>query len=967
MEGRKIKILAIDDNQDNLISIKALIRESFPDALVLTALTGLKGIELAIAEDPDVILLDIVMPVMDGFEVCRSVKADKNLCDIPVVFVTAIKGDKQSRIRALDCGAEAFLAKPIDESELTAQIRAMVKIKAASIEKHDEKRRLEELVAERTFELYKNHTETLLLLSDLQKENLARKKSEETTRISEERYRAVAQSAKDAIITINTKGIVQEWNGGAEKIFGYSAAEMIGNELSKIIPKDIVTPHTSGTLSTGEEGGRPEINKTLELLGLHKAGIRFPIEISLAEWETSSGKFFTGIVRDITGRKKIEEDLKESERFLKETQRIANLGTYTFNITANQWESSEILDRIFGIEADADKSMEGWVSIIHPEWQQIMKDYFLNEVVGNRINFNKEYKIIRKSDQVERWVHGLGSLKYNDENQPIILVGAIQDITWRKKAEEEIILAKERAEENERKYRLSETELKRAQSIAHLGNWQWSLSEDKVTWSDEMYQIFGISRETFTGRLGNAIKNAIHPDDLHLVLPKNASEFAARKPVEYRIILPDKSIRHIWAEAGETVFDEQGNPVFLTGIAQDITDRKLIEQDLIVSKERAEEGDRLKTAFLANMSHEIRTPMNGILGFASLLKEQKLTGEEQQEYIAIIEKSGVRMLNIINDIVDISKIESGQMNVYISKTNINEQIGFTYNFFRYEAEQKGLQLLFTKSLPASEAIILTDREKVYAILTNLVKNAIKFTPTGVIEFGYHLSNAVLTFYVKDTGIGIPADRQQAVFDRFIQADIGDKRAFQGAGLGLSISKAYVQMLGGKIWVESEEGKGSTFYFTLPYECESQKYDSVNEMIYGEQAKNEINPDGSGLKILIAEDDDISAKLVALEVKRYEKEILKVSTGVEAVKACRINPDIDLVLMDIKMPEMDGHEATRMIRQFNKEVVIIAQTAYALIGDREKALESGCNDYIAKPFDRVILTTMFEKYFKNRIK
>jgi len=238
---------------------------------------------------------------------------------------------------------------------------------------------------------------------------------------------------------------------------------------------------------------------------------------------------------------------------------------------------------------------------------------------------------------------------------------------------------------------------------------------------------------------------------------------------------------------------------------------------LKIAKEKAEESDRLKSAFLANMSHEIRTPMNGILGFAELLKEPDLSGEQQQKYISIIEKSGARMLNIINDIVNISKIESGLMKVNIQESDVNKQIEYIYTFFLPEIEGKEMQLLFKKSLPPESAIVQTDPEKLYAILTNLVKNAIKFTSTGSIEFGYDRLGNFLEFFVRDTGIGITDDRQTAIFERFIRTEIADKNAYQGTGLGLSISKAYVEMLGGKIWVTSEVGKGSTFYFTIPLE------------------------------------------------------------------------------------------------------------------------------------------------------
>lgn len=251
--------------------------------------------------------------------------------------------------------------------------------------------------------------------------------------------------------------------------------------------------------------------------------------------------------------------------------------------------------------------------------------------------------------------------------------------------------------------------------------------------------------------------------------------------------------------------------------------------ELLKAKEKAEESDHLKSAFLANMSHEIRTPMNGILGFANLLKDSKLSGEEQQEYISIIENSGTRMLNIINDIVSISKIESGTMDTLISEININEQTKFVYNLHKLEAVRKNVKITFKNGLPDSESRLYTDSEKFVSILSNLVKNAIKYTDEGSIEFGYILKDnsthdepLCLEFYVKDTGIGISKNSQKVIFDRFIQANIVDKMARQGAGLGLSISRAYVAMLGGKIWVESKVGKGSVFHFTIPYNIEHKQ-------------------------------------------------------------------------------------------------------------------------------------------------
>jgi len=388
---------------------------------------------------------------------------------------------------------------------------------------------------------------------------------------------------------------------------------------------------------------------------------------------------------------------------------------------------------------------------------------------------------------------------------------------------------------------------------------------------------------------------------------------------------------------------------------------KEINSELQKAKAKAEESDRLKSAFLANMSHEIRTPMNGIMGFAELLKKANLDSEEQKSYIDIIEKSGTRLLNIINDIVDISKIEAGQMNLVLSVTNIDDQLQYIQTFFNPEAEEKGIQLLLKKSLDQDETIIRTDREKLFAILINLVKNAIKFTPKGTIEFGYEKKDDHIEFFVKDSGIGIPKERHDAIFERFIQAHFNDKMALQGAGLGLSIAKAYVELLGGKIWVESELGKGSIFYFTLP--CMVKFEENVPAQV--KFLANSFDSEFAKLKILIAEDDNISRMLITNVLRSYSKEILTVKTGLEAVEICRNNPDIDLILMDIQMPQMNGYEATKEIRKFNEKVIILAQTAFALEGDKEKTIEAGCNGYISKPIKKEELSNVLQHYFGKK--
>ncbi|MCK9451113.1 MAG: response regulator [Bacteroidales bacterium] len=442
-------------------------------------------------------------------------------------------------------------------------------------------------------------------------------------------------------------------------------------------------------------------------------------------------------------------------------------------------------------------------------------------------------------------------------------------------------------------------------------------------------------------------------------ISKGIENPALQKTLELELMKKDKT--SVWTEVkASLIMDEDNKPTGILGVTRDISERKAILEELTVAKEKAEESDRLKSAFLANMSHEIRTPMNGILGFADLLKEPDISGESKHAYLDIIKKSGLRMLNIIQEIVDISKIESGDINMKYSTVNINKKVEEVYNLSALDSAQKSIHFSYKNSFSDAEAKIKTDGEKLLGILTNLVKNAIKYTNIGFVEFGYKPKGNYLEFYVKDTGIGIPKAREKAIFDRFVQADIVDVAARQGAGLGLSIAKAYVEMLGGEIWVESEEEKGSTFYFTIPY---NPVY-KANRLISKESTQlNKDNPN-SMLKILIVDDDEASQYLISIIVKKYAREILIVSSGFEAIEACKNNPDMDLIFMDIRMPNINGYEATRQIRQFNKNVVIIAQTAFALAGDKEKAINIGCDDYISKPIRERDLIGVVQRHFED---
>ncbi len=373
---------------------------------------------------------------------------------------------------------------------------------------------------------------------------------------------------------------------------------------------------------------------------------------------------------------------------------------------------------------------------------------------------------------------------------------------------------RQKFEEAEKVIQLSENRYQTLTDISPVGIFM-TKANGKTTFVNKKWcEISGISQQE---AMDDGWLKAVHPED-RKKLKSGWYDDAKRKDsshAEYRFLRPDGTTKWVLGQAIPE-YNEKKEIIGYVGTTTDITELKLYEIELNKMKDKAEESDRLKSAFLANMSHEIRTPMNGILGFAELLKEPVLTGDEQHLYISLIEESGARMLNIIRDIIDISKIESGQVKVFVSEVDINKQVVYLYQFFKPEADRKDLQLSYHNALPDHISPIKTDKEKFNAILTNLVKNALKYTPEGSVSFGYEVQDDFLRFYVKDTGMGIAKDRQKAIFERFVQADIENNYAIEGAGIGLSIAKAYTEMLGGKIWLESKKDLGTIFYFTIPY-------------------------------------------------------------------------------------------------------------------------------------------------------
>jgi len=387
----------------------------------------------------------------------------------------------------------------------------------------------------------------------------------------------------------------------------------------------------------------------------------------------------------------------------------------------------------------------------------------------------------------------------------------------------------------------------------------------------------------------------------------------------------------------------KGEIIGTFGISRNITDLKKIQNDLLQAKEKAEESSRLKTAFLQNISHEIRTPLNAIIGFSSILGNPELPAEKRAEYMNIINISNDQLLSIISGIIALATLEAGQEKLDEKETNINELLKNVYEQFSINFHSTKVNFSFYAELSGESSIVLTDPVKLTQIIVNLVGNALKFTNEGFVNFGYKIVANNIQFFVEDSGIGIPEDMHDLIFERFRQVDNSATRKYGGTGLGLALSRGYVNLLDGTIEISSKPGAGSTFTVTLPYKPVSRMFISA-ETNHAAQRKR-IAADKL---ILIAEDDNNNFLLVEEILISFNLKIIRASNGLEAIDICSGAQHPDLVFMDIKMPIMDGIEATKKIKLFNPEIPVIALTAYTSENDKKRIYESGCDGYIEKP-------------------
>ena len=573
------------------------------------------------------------------------------------------------------------------------------------------------------------------------------------------------------------------------------------------------------------------------------------------------------------------------------------------------------LSAIFTLVTDSEKQE------MYADWKEALcgKTVFKEQTFSAPNLSNKSYEIV------------YAPIKNKAGN----VIGAsqnVREITERKKADALIESRTRQMEE--------------AQELAQIGSWEWDIKKGVSSWSPQLYKIYEVDQNNQTPDY----TPVLHPDDKALVEQTVLKASKDYQPFDifHRVISKDGSVKVVHSK-GAVILDKDGNAIKMNGTVQDVTRIKAIEDELLNAKELAEQSVVAKERFLANMSHEIRTPMNAVIGFSEILGNTSLSAK-QQEYVQAIKISGENLLNVINDILDYSKIEAEMMTLENRPFSINELFSKIDILFRAKAEDKGLKFVFNihSSVPK---IVLGDSLRLHQILTNLIGNAIKFTESGMVSINAFAEKGKdhtveITFIVKDTGIGIPEEKIQSIFERFSQANNETSRRYGGSGLGLTIVKGLIDLQGGTIDIQSKQGEGSAFTLTLKYKISSEQ----EIPIFTQNSAYQYGPGELGkLKILLAEDNLINQKLAQHVLSDFGFEVQIASNGKEALEMVK-HEDFDLVLMDIQMPEMDGYTATGIIRtQLKNTLPIVAMTAHAMAGEKEKCLKIGMNEYISKPF------------------
>lgn len=764
--------------------------------------------------------------------------------------------------------------------------------------------------------------------------------AEEKLRASEERWRTIIETSPDGIAIIDLEGNIQFVSERLLQMYGYSeVSELLGRSSFEFIHPDYHQKAKHGieeTLQGIDEGAE-------EFMVMTKSGEYIYCEINAAIIKNKEGhpESVFLIHRDISDRKAADEAVRRSE----EKYRIVGNNTYNWEFWENPegkflYHSPACIEITGYNPEELTDNFDLFLNMIHPDDRQGYIDHHKNA----KLELNKRthyFRMVLPDGQI-RHIEHLCRPVFDNNNNYLGIRGTNVDITQRIEAKEKLI----------------ESELFANAVIDSTPALLYIYDVQKQTniWSNEIHKDFF---KEFTGDsagMNSADVSALtHPDDypkLMELLGTLLSDSASNKfEIEIRL---KKQESWIWMRTIVSTFkkDEHGNPIQIIGALFDINDRKKFEIDLKEAKEKAEESNRLKTAFLNNISHEVGTPLNSILGFGGFMMDDSLSYSEKLDYYAILKKSSERLRQTIFDIIDLAELTAGTIKLTYEDVTLGELLIEMDKRIKEACQKKNIFVALQIPPHLSDLTINTGVEFLKKVMWHLLSNAEKFTEDGRINFGFEKLDEQLRFFVKDTGRGIAADKLEVIFEPFMQEDISMTRGHEGAGLGLAIARGMVELLGGELWVESKKGEGSAFYFTIPLVAGKAK-----EVTPVKAQK----PSESGKPlILVAEDDHSNFMLIKTVLFKAGYSTLHAINGAEAVELCRKYPEIAMVLMDIKMPVMNGLEATALIKEFRPDLPVIAITAHAQTGDKHRMLEAGCDDYLAKPVDVNVLKKLVMK-------
>ena len=748
-------------------------------------------------------------------------------------------------------------------------------------------------------------------------------------------------SASQIGIGLVVNRVLIEVNDFFCSMMGYERRELIGKS------SEILYPSNHEFLKAGKEKYRQIAEKgtgSVETQFKRKNGEFINVIVTSAPLDVtdhSKGVSFT--VLDISDRKKAVDELRASHRSINTL--ISNIQGLVYRCKNDKQFTALFL-------SDGIKELTGYIpedlienkkisfnEIIHKDDQ----DYVWSEIqnaLNSREHWEITYRIIKKSGEI-RWVWEKGEGIFLSDGKLEFLEGFITDITSHHNTEESL-------RKSEEKYRRI---FENVQDVYYETSMEGKIIEVSPS-------INTLSRHEYDVKdlIGRSMDEFYSDPQRRLIIMQELKDKGFVS--DFEVTLKNKSGLHYPCSiSSKLLYDKGGKPEKIIGSIRDISDRKNASDALKLAKEKAEMSDRLKTDFLNNISHEVRTPLNGILGFAEILSLKDLTPEEKKDSYTMLFESSNRLLNTITNYMDISIITSGSLSLnkkYFSPAEILRKL---FENFRSVCTNRSLKLFLDIPENLDKFIINSDPEICKKVITHFLDNAVKFTEKGSIRFGITRNDGYLNFFVKDTGIGINADSFTIIFDRFMKDSHGPFRITEGSGLGLSIARGMSDAIGGRITLESEPGVGSCFFFSIP------TAETAEVSIQKISVKGQRNPDTTN-PIIVAEDDDTNFYyLNTLLNRETDSKILHAYNGIQAIDLFKANPDTRLILMDMKMPEMDGFEATRQIKLINKDVHIIAVTAYAMSGDEEKVIAAGCDGYISKPINRKNLLDKIGTFIK----